>query len=150
MFGLVPYTRRNRGLANANDLWNLDKIFDSFFNDTFFENALVSNSSIRADIKETEKDYVIDAELPGIDKKDIQLELKDDLLTIGVEQKQETEEKKENYIRRERRYGSLKRSFYVENVDNANIAADYKDGILKITLPKKEVSEPKNYKIPIQ
>lgn len=140
MFGLTPFNRRNNNLAGRNEMMDLRNVFENFFNDSFFPSALSSsfNSSafIRADIKETEKEYVIEAEIPGARKEDIKLELRDDVLTIGVEHNEEVKEDRENYIRRERKYGSFSRSFYVENVRQEDVAAKYENGILTVNLPK--------------
>jgi HSP20 family protein len=121
MFGLVPYIRRNTGLTKRGDIWGIDRLFDDFFNDSFFGRWV--NTPVRADIRETENEWLIDAELPGVDKNDIQIDLNDGLLTISVEQKKEVNEENENYIRRERAYGNYKRSFYVEDVKEEDIKA---------------------------
>lgn len=149
MFGLIP-VRKGNTVARSNDFWNIDRVFDEFFNDSMFGRLTNVDNPVKADIRETEKEYIIDAEMPGVDKNDIQLELKDDVLTIGIEQKQEVNEEKDNYIRRERRMGSFKRSFYVENVKNEDVKANYKDGILTVTLPKTEPEKAKTRKIDIQ
>ena len=93
---------------------------------------------------------MLEAEIPGVDKEDINLEYKDDILTISVERKEEVNDERENYIRKERRYGSFKRAFYVDNVDEENIKAKFKNGVLKIKLPKKELISPKQNRISIE
>jgi len=148
MFGLVPYIRRNAGLAKRGDIWGIDRLFDDFFNDSFFDRWI--NTPVRADIRETENEWLIDAELPGVNKGDIQIDLNDGLLTISVEQKKEVNEENENYVRRERAYGNYKRSFYVEDVKEEDIKASYKDGILSIVLPKAKPDKKKKVKIDIQ
>ena len=149
MFGIVPYARKNQNLMR-NDVFNIDRIVNDFFNDPFFGGLEVTEKTIKADIRETEKEYIIDAELPGVDKKDINLELKDDVLSISVSQSKESKEEKDNYIRRERYYGAYTRSFYVENVNNEGVNAQYKDGILTVTLPKLEQEKQKSRNIEIQ
>jgi HSP20 family protein len=100
------------------------------------------------DIYETESEIVVKAELPGVDKKDISLNLEKNVLTLRGERKFEKETKQENYHRIERSYGSFSRSFTIPaSVDEERIRADYKDGILDIALPKKEQVKPKQ--IPI-
>lgn len=150
MFGLTPYNKRSSGLARRNDLFDLRNIFDDFFSDSFMPAFFNSANPIKADIRETEKEYIIDAELPGIKKEDIKLELRDDTLTISVEHNEQVNEERDNYIRKERRYGSFGRSFYVENVRNENVTAKYNDGILTVTIPKAEDGKEKNHKIDIQ
>lgn len=148
MFGIVPY-RRGNNVASRNDIWDLRNVFDSFFNDSFFNGALAAVPAIRADIRETADEFVIDAEIPGAKKEDIKLELKDDILTISLENRSETKEERENYIRRERRFGSCSRSFYLDNVKHEDIKAAYENGILTVTIPKKEEAKSKNRSIEI-
>ena len=150
MFGLTPYNKKQDGLMR-NDFWNLRNVFDDFFSDSFFPTAFQTlGQSIRADIKENEKEYIVEAEVPGVRKEDIKLDLRDDVLTLSVEQNEIVNEEKENYLRRERRYGSFSRSFYVENVNNEEVSAKYNDGILKIILPKDQNSRKEKHKIDIQ
>jgi HSP20 family protein len=120
----------------------MDSMFNDFFNDSFFGFAGVN--PIKADIKETEKEFIIEAEIPGAKKEDIKLDLRDDRLTISVETNEETKEERDNYIRKERRFGSCSRSFYVENVKNEDVAAKYENGILSVVLPKSETKRTNN------
>lgn len=139
MFGLVPYGRKNTLVGRNADVWNMDRVFDSFFRDPFFSGTPVAGGQIRTDIKETDKEYVFEAELPGVKKEDIFLELKDDVLTFGVDQNQEAEEERDGYLCRERRSGSMRRSFRVDKVADADVKASYQDGVLRIVLPKTEI-----------
>jgi HSP20 family protein len=109
----------------------------------------VAGNAIKADIRENDKEYIVDAEIPGVNKEDIKLELRNDTLTISVEHKVDTEEKSENYLRRERKVGSFSRSFYVQNVKNDLVAAKYNNGILTVSLPKEE-DKGKSSRIDIQ
>jgi HSP20 family protein len=103
------------------------------------------------DVTETEKAYTITGEIPGIEAKDLDVTLSDNTLTIRGEKKREQEENGEHYHRIEREYGSFSRGFRLpEDVKTEALKADYKDGVLKITLPKNgvkakkiEVKEPK-------
>jgi HSP20 family protein len=106
-----------------------------------FTGGSLIGGQIRTDIRETDKEYVFEADLPGVRKEDIFLELKDDVLTFGVEQKQEQEEDADCYLCRERRYGSIRRSFRVDRVAEADVKASYADGVLKIVLPKSDVPD---------
>ena len=100
------------------------------------------------DIYDNDDAIVIKAELPGIDKKDISIDLKDGVLTLEGERSYDNEVKEENYHRKERAYGKFHRSFRLpENVDVDNIKADYKDGILKIDIPKPEEVKPKKVEV---
>jgi len=100
------------------------------------------------DIFETEGEIVVKAELPGVDRKDIALNLDHNVLTLKGERRFEKETKEENYHRVERSYGGFSRTFSIPaTVDEEKIRADYRDGILKIALPKKEQAKPKQIKI---
>lgn len=103
----------------------------SFWND-FFDNGVRSNMS--ADVIENEKDYNINVNLPGFKKEDISISLDNGYLTVSGERKQE---ENKNYIRRERYYGKISRSFYVgDNYTEEDVKAKFEDGVLTITLPK--------------
>ncbi len=90
------------------------------------------------DIVEREKDYQVAAELPGIEEKDVEVKVTDDVMTIKGEKKEEKEEKKKDYYLSERRYGAFQRSFSLpDGVDADKIEASFKKGVLTVTLPKK-------------
>ena len=118
---------------------------DPFFLTGWFDDGLaLTDWNPVADIYDNEDTIVIKAELPGIDKKDISIDLKDGVLTLEGERSYDNEVKEENYHRKERAYGKFHRSFRLpENVDVDKIKADYKDGILKIDIPKPEEVKPK-------
>jgi HSP20 family protein len=100
------------------------------------------------DIYETEGEILVQAELPGVDRKDITLHLEKNVLTLKGERRFEKETKQENYHRIERAYGGFSRSFSIPaTVEEDKIRAEYKDGILKIALPKKEQVKPKQIQI---
>jgi len=112
------------------------------------EPAATTTWSPSVDIFETEGEIIVKAELPGIDRKDILLNLEKNVLTLKGERKFEKETKEENYHRIERAYGGFSRAFSIPaTVDEEKIRADYKDGVLKIALPKKEQVKPKQIKI---
>lgn len=130
-YGLTPFGR-------GYDLFN---IFNDLDQD-FFSGAMPANAC-RTDIKDAGDKYVMESELPGFEKEDIKLDINGTYLTISAEHKTETEEKNDDkYIRRERTYGSYKRSFDISDVDTEGISAEYKNGILTIDLPKKKPEEP--------
>ena len=100
------------------------------------------------DISETENEYMVTAELPGIDEKDIDVTLSDGVLTVKGQKKQEKEDNGENYHRVERSYGSFQRSFRIpEKVETETVDAAYKDGVLKLTLKKAEETKPKKIEV---
>ena len=112
----------------------------SIFDDDFLPILTSRTSSMPAvNVKEDEKNYILELAVPGIDKKDLNIDINDDVLTISSESKNETEENKDGYKRKEFNYASFYRSFYIpENVNRDSIGANYKDGILSVYLPKQE------------
>jgi HSP20 family protein len=102
------------------------------------------------DIHETEDGYIVKADLPGMKKEDIQIDLKNSTLTLKGEKKFEETVSKDNYVRTERAYGTFVRSFTLpHNVDAEKIRASYKDGVLELALPKKEEAKPKQIKVEV-
>lgn len=138
MFGLTPYDQKRNQAAvrKPRDL------FDLFFGDDYlptYSNGF--STHFNADIRDLGKEYVIEAEMPGITKEDIKLDIRDDILTISAEKKAETNEENGSYIRRERRFGSYSRSFRIEDIRQDGINAKFENGVLRITLPKHEPME---------
>jgi len=132
----VLQDRMNRLFDDAGRGWRKD------------EPAATTTWSPSVDIFETETEIVVKAELPGIERKDISLNLEKNVLTLRGERRFEKETKEENYHRIERAYGGFSRSFSIPaTVDEEKIRADYRDGILKIALPKKEQAKPKQIRI---
>ena len=99
------------------------------------------------DIAEEEGGYKLMADLPGFNKEDIHVDVDGDKLTISAERGNENEEKKEGYIRRERSYGSYKRSFDISAIDSDAITGDYNNGVLTLHLPKKVIATPEAKRI---
>ena len=134
MFNLIPF-----GLRTA-DRW------PDLFNDDFFK---TNWDNFKTDISETENNYLIEANLPGFTKDQIEVGFQDGNLTISAKRDEVSEDTKGNYLRKERRAGQLLRTFVFDNVDTDNVKAEYKDGVLKIDLPKKEVRPTEIRKIEI-
>lgn len=104
-----------------------------------------------SDISETDKEYVIKAELPEVKKEDVKVELADGVITISGERKREKQSKDENEIRVESFYGSFSRSFALpDNIDPAGVKAECKDGVLRVRIPKKQASPPKSIAVDVQ
>jgi HSP20 family protein len=102
------------------------------------------------DISEDDKEYLIKAELPEVKKEDVKLTIQDNVLSISGERKSEKEEQNKKYHRIERTYGSFMRSFTLpEDADGSKVNADYKDGVLKVHLPKSEKAKPKSIDVKI-
>ena len=113
-------------------------IWSNLFDDDFSPVLSQRNTSMPAvNIKEDEKNFVLDLAVPGINKKDLKIELNEDVITVSSESKEENEVNNEDFKRREFSYRSFCRSFYLpENVNKEKIEANYKDGILSVVLPK--------------
>jgi HSP20 family protein len=112
----------------------------NLFDDDFFPVLTNRTSSMPAvNIREDEKNFFLDLAIPGIDKKDLKIDINEDVLTISSETKNENEESRDGYKRKEFSYSSFCRSFYIpENVEREQIEANYKDGILSVALPKQK------------
>lgn len=149
MFGLTPY-RKNQSVGRFNDSWGFDRLFEDFFNDSVFPAFYNNSRHMKVDIRENENEYVVEAELPGVKKEEINIDLHDDRLTIAVQRDEQINVEQQNYIRKERRACSMCRSFYVENVKSENVSAKFENGLLTVILPKKEPGRPKGRKIEIE
>jgi HSP20 family protein len=117
----------------------------NLFDDDFFPVLSNRTSSMPAvNIKENEKSFMLELAVPGMDKKDLKIDINEDVLTISSESKNEIEEEKDGYKRKEFSYSSFCRSFFIpENVNREKIVASYKDGILNVELPKMEEEKSK-------
>ncbi len=136
--------------------WDLFGDFDDIVNQMFRAPVLRERDGERAmapaiDVSETEHVYTVRAELPGVKKDDIDVSINDGVLTINAETRYEHEDKeKGRVIRQERRYGKYVRSMRLGGeIDEAKVCADYKDGILTLTLPKAEEVKPKKIEVQV-
>jgi HSP20 family protein len=147
MFEMVPFKRN--GLSRKGDEF-FNNFLGSFFNDEFLTPAAFMGSSFKVDLKETVEAYIVEADLPGISKEAINIDYEKNYLTISAKREDSVEDKKDNYVRRERHYGEFRRSFYVDNIDEAKIQASFKDGVLKVNLPKLDKEVQRRKRIDIQ
>ena len=112
-------------------------LFDDFFDDSLFNKK--EKNFMKTDIKEKKDKYIIEMDLPGFEKENIKLELNNGYLTITGKQENNIDEEEEKYVHKERFYGECTRSFYVgDNIKEEDIEAEFKNGMLKIDIPKKE------------
>ncbi|SRR6266700_2761665 len=127
--------------------------FNRLFNDVFDRKAGESSLTAWApavDIYETEHELVVKADLPEVDPKDLDVRVENNILTIRGERKFEKKVNEDNYLRVERAYGSFARSFTLANTVNSDaIKADYQDGVLTLTIPKREEAKPKQIKVDV-
>lgn len=137
-------SRRNNELGFG---W-FDNDFEDFFRPFYGWDKM---PAMKTDIQEKDGKYLLEVDMPGYDKKDINLSLEDGYLTVSANSNKSVEEKdeKKNYIRRERQFGSCSRSFYVGDVAQEDISASYDNGILNISFPKasKQIESKKNIEI---
>jgi HSP20 family protein len=133
------------------DLVQLRDEIGRWFGGTEREGKLEKKAAVWApevDIKETEKEIIVKADLPGMKKEDIEVSLDNDLLVIKGERKFEKEEKEKDYVRVERSYGSFYRSFNLGvPVKENEIKASYKEGVLEVVIPKAEIKKAKKVEV---
>ncbi len=136
--------RRNDGLS----LWNdFDRMVDSLFKDMpYWDTNLPS-----VDVREEEDKYILEADLPGLNEKEIDVKTEKGLLTVSSRKDEKKEEKKGEYLIRERRSSSFSRSFRLpEDVDKEKIEASYRNGVLTLELPKRAEVKPKSINVKVK
>jgi len=134
-------------------IWDeVDRLFEDLFPRTVTHTDFYEADWMpRVDISETDDNLVIAAEIPGMKKEDINISVEDGVLTLKGERKHENEKKEKNYHRIERSYGSFYRSFRLPpSVDTEKVHASYKDGVLKVTLPKLEEVKPREIPVHVE
>jgi len=154
MFELRPFNQNHQ----TRDLYyNPFRTMEEFENQFFGRNAgplfnADSFGSIRTDVRDDGDKFLLEADLPGFDKKDIHLDLNGDVLTIDATRHSEHEDKDSQgrYLRCERSYGSYRRSFSMDGIDTAAIRAQYTDGVLHLTLPKLQPAAPEKRALEIE
>jgi HSP20 family protein len=156
---LPSLDRKNREVID-HPFYSLQKEMNSLFEDFFqgfdvaprsFYSGGMKNFTLSLDVKETDKEFVIKAELPGVDEKDVEVTVTDDTVTIKGEKKEEKEDKGKNYYYMERSYGSFNRTIPLATGAEAGKAeASFKNGILNIIVPKSETAKTKGTKVPIK
>jgi len=140
MFDLIPFEQRSR---NMFDYFN--KMSQDFFGD--MDKGL---SPCRTDILDKGDKFVLKADMPGFNKEDIHINIEGDTLTLTAEHNEESNEDGKDFVRRERKYGSLSRSFDISNIDADRISASYEKGVLELELPKQEKALPPTRQIEIR
>lgn len=148
MFGLTPFNRN--GLQNNNGVTDFYNAIDDFFNNSFMPLRDLRNDTFKVDIKEIEGAYLIEAEMPGIKKEDIQIDYHNESLIIGVKRQEEVNEEQPNYIHRERHMTAMSRSIYLKDINEQAIEAKLEEGMLKIVVPKQTEAKPLRHRITIQ
>jgi len=145
-------TKRSGDIDNTLDSFrkNMDRVFDDFFSlkpTTLFESEWLPT----LDVEENDKAVHVKAEMPGINEKDLNVTLENNVLTISGEKKEEKEDNKKNYVLSERRFGSFSRSVTLpDGIKSEKIKAGFKNGILNIEIPKEETAKPKKISIEVK
>ncbi len=142
MFGMIPFDRSEQNLFHYLDRMERN-LWDGSITDTM---------QFRCDVQDRGDSYLLQAELPGFEPKDIQIDLNGSNLVISARRDEDTEKKDENggYLFRERKFGSFSRSFDVSSIDTDRISAAYKNGVLELALPKKSAQQPDTRRIQIE
>lgn len=146
MAGLVPF---NKNLSIRppvfEDFYNM---LDDFFSDTWLRRSII-RGTFKVDVQENEKEYLIEAELPGVKKEEVNIELYEGKLTISVNREENIREESKNYLHRERTFSAMKRSIYLADAKAEEIKAKLQDGVLNISIPK-NVKKDRSIKINIE
>ena len=150
MYDLIPFNRRRRNLPHPMDFFDVENFFDTDLYDRSFPVFNRTNGQIRVDVKDRGDEYLVEAEVPGFSKDEISVEVVEDRLTISAKKEELRDEKNENYLRKERNYQTVSRSFVVPDIVSEKATAKFENGLLSIVLPKKDKSERKGREINIQ
>ena len=144
MFELIPFDRRTRNMTSFDPFRMLDEMDRRFFT------GAPAVSAFRTDVLDTGDAFKLECELPGFKKEDIKIDIENDCLTISAVRNADNKEEKDNYVKRERFYGSFTRSFDVSGINVDAIEAAYTDGVLTVTLPKKAAEVPASRRLEIK
>ena len=136
MAGLVPFNRRNNDLMSTG-FEDFHNMLDDFFTNSWPLRRSLAGDTFKIDIQDNEKEYVVEAELPGIQKNDVNVSMEEGRLIISVNKQEVKEEQNKNYVHRERKYSSMTRNILLANADSDGIKAKLNDGVLTITVSKK-------------
>ena len=138
MAGLVPFNKKNKEISTNTDFEDFYNVLDDYFSNDWPFKRTLTHDTFKVDVEDNGNEYLIEAEVPGIDKKDINVELNDGKLMISITRDENSESKKKNFIHRERRYSSMSRSIYLEDAKPDGIKAKLENGLLKVVVPKEE------------
>ncbi len=144
MANMVPFGGRNRSLMGSDDFYNM---IDNFFGEPWFMGRY-GRDTFKVDVQQKDGEYLIEAEIPGVKREEVNLELSGGSLLIGVKREERVNEEGKDYIHRERRYSSMSRSIYLPDAVKEGIRAKLDDGVLRVTVPRsKEADNTKRIEI---
>lgn len=141
MFELRPYDHnRSHALRTYDPFREMEEMERAFFGRPFSGHNFSGLTEFKTDIQDKGDSYLLEADLPGFKKEDIHIDLDGETMTISAERHSQHEEKDNqgNYLRCERSYGSYQRSFDISGIEESGLTAEYSDGVLKLTMPKKQ------------
>lgn len=146
MFSMVPVrTNRHVAVRNNENYFNpfSDDFFRAFFGEDFANGMLSAERPLKVDIRDEGDRYLLEADMPGVSRENVHVDVNDGVMTISAEVN-ESKESTDNgrYVYRERRYGRTSRAFNLDGIREADITAEFKDGVLRLNLPKVE-AQPK-------
>lgn len=147
---LITHSRRGNGydLTPFAPLFNLSRELDRFLESPASRGDYQTVFTPAVEVREDKDNYVVSVEVPGVDRKDVEVTLHEGVLTISGERRQESEVKEDEYFRTERYYGRFQRQISLPQPVNADaVKAGYKDGVLTVTLPKSAEAKPKQINI---
>lgn len=137
MTGLVPFNKKNTNLLSTGfeDFYNM---LDDFFSDNWSPRRSLARDTFKINVQQNDAEYLIEAELPGVSKDEIDIDLADGRLSISVKKEENINEEKKNYIHRESRYSAMSRSIYLADAETKGIKAKLDNGVLNISVPRQE------------
>jgi len=137
MTGLIPFNRRNTGLLNTG-FEDFNHMLDDFFSDNWPPRRSLERDTFKINVQQNETEYLVEAELPGVNKDEIEIDMNEGRLNISVKREENINEEKKNYIHRESRFTSMSRSVYLQDADYKGIKAKLENGVLNISVPRQE------------
>jgi len=136
MAGLIPFNKKNQGILGS----NFQNMLDDFFTENWLPRRVLAHDTFKVDVEETDKEYLVQAELPGIQKDELCVNIDDGKLSISVNREQSVNEEKKHYIHKERQCIFMTRNIYLTDAKVDDIKAKLEDGVLTVTVPKQEKS----------
>jgi len=136
MLGLIPFNKKLNDLINIS-FDDFSNIFDDFFTGSWLVQRSLAADTFKIDIQDNDTEYIIEAELPGVKKENIEITLNEERLNISVKKEKVSEDKSKKFIHRERKYAQMSRSILLADSNNEGIQAKLEEGVLTIKVPKK-------------
>lgn len=136
MAGLIPFNQGKSNMLRPRGFDDFAEMLDDFFSDNWTQSRSLMRDTFKVDVEDAKNQYIIEADLPGVRREEISLDMSDGRLTISVNREEKKEEEGKNYVHKERRFCSMQRSIYLAEADADGITAKLQDGVLKVTVPK--------------